>query len=307
MTTSPVPGSASEDSRLARTLVGLYPPSWRRRYQDELLVLLADTGLSARSALSLLAGSAKAWARPAVHLHDSAARMRSSITTVVAAWVALAAGGLIFGQLNEDQALRSATPGHALSHNLYALFTIAAHVSVVVLALGTAPAMLQLIVRSARRRRYRELALLSLPVTASLGFLAVLVLISRAVRTPSHGVGPYWFAALTVLGLLAGAAIVIGPNRVLHRDSPSAPFLTLAMLGTTAAAAIMAIALLATIGDLLALRAWAPTPNPWSESTAATLFYGATVVAAIAVAMTSSLRGVRASLSHGRVPTARRV
>jgi len=222
------------------------------------------------------------------------ARMRSSITVVVGAWVALAAAGLIFGQLNEDQALRSATPGHSLSQNLYQVFSLAAHLSVLVLALGTAPAMVQLLVRAARRRRYRDLLLLSLPATASLAFLIVLVLISRAVRTPSNGVGPYWFAALSVLGLSAGAAIVIGPNRVLHRASLSRGVLTLATLGTIAAAAIMAVALLATIGNLLTLREWAQTPNPFSASIAATMLYSAATIAAIAVATASSIRGVSA-------------
>src|SRR5450755_4419385 len=168
MSTAPAAAPERDDSRLARTLVGLYPSAWRHRYGDELLVLVADTGLSARTSFSLVAGAARSWARPAAHLHDPVARMRSSITVVVGAWVALAAAGLIFGQLNEDQALRSATPGHSLSQNLYQVFSLAAHLSVLVLALGTAPAMVQLLVRAARRRRYRDLLLLSLPATASL-------------------------------------------------------------------------------------------------------------------------------------------
>jgi hypothetical protein len=48
------------DSIFARFLVRLYPASWRRRYGDELLAVLAETGVTGRIAGNLVRAAARA-------------------------------------------------------------------------------------------------------------------------------------------------------------------------------------------------------------------------------------------------------
>ena len=45
-------------------LLSLYPPSWRRRYGDELRVLIGSQPFSLHAAIDLLAGAVDAWLEP---------------------------------------------------------------------------------------------------------------------------------------------------------------------------------------------------------------------------------------------------
>jgi len=75
---------------LARAMLALYPPAWRARYGDEVSALLEDSGAGPRTIASLAWHAAPAWIWPPGHLHDQPARIRASLTTVLAAWTALA-------------------------------------------------------------------------------------------------------------------------------------------------------------------------------------------------------------------------
>ena|SRR5690242_8924663 len=44
-----------------RWLLRLYPPAWRRRYEDEMAALLQEQRTGSRTALDLLRGAADAW------------------------------------------------------------------------------------------------------------------------------------------------------------------------------------------------------------------------------------------------------
>jgi len=98
-----VTGPAHRDSFGARLLAGLYPPSWRRRYGDELLALLAETGLSVRIAVNLMRAAAHAWIRPPCTCHDQTDRRRTSVVMSLWTWMLMAAALIVYGQLYEDQ------------------------------------------------------------------------------------------------------------------------------------------------------------------------------------------------------------
>jgi hypothetical protein len=88
---------------LARAALGLYPPAWRVRYGDEVLVLLEDSGAGVRAAASLAWHAVPAWACPPRHLYDRRERMRASLATVGMAWALLAGLGAVFVQLAQAQ------------------------------------------------------------------------------------------------------------------------------------------------------------------------------------------------------------
>lgn len=293
---TPLPGRKG-DRLPARALVALYPPAWRERYAEELLALIQDTGLTPRAALHLAAGAAAAWIRIPRHLLPADKRLRASVSAILAAWTVLAGAGLVYGQLSEDQALRPATAAHPLTAALYQLYTLAAHASVALLALGAAPLYLTL-ARDALRRRHRDLVLLSLPATGPLAFLAVLIAVTHLARTPGGGIGPGWFTALTVLGAATGIGIVAGLLRVLHRGQPSGAPLRLAAIGAIIAGATMTVAALAAIGNAACIAHWDPGAGPASaHPAAAALFLAATLLAGACI-LTSAARALRPALSR---------
>lgn len=294
MSDAVTPDVEPTDRALARLLVACYPPSWRARYHGEMLALLADTALSARLVADVLGAAALAWMRPARHLHNPTARLRASLAVVLTSWIALAAAALIFGQLYEDESLAPATPGHPVTATLYHLYVFTAHGSVAVLAIATLPLGVRLARDALRRRAYRELTLLSLPVTASVGFLAVLVAVSRATRRGGSGVSPSWFLLLTVVGLLAGALVAAGPTAVLRRQRPEGRLVVLAGLGATAGAATMSVATLAAAANAMAIDAWTPPTGHLHAATSSVVVYVALVMLASTVAWVSAQRAASA-------------
>jgi hypothetical protein len=286
--------AGARDRRMARFLVGCYPPSWRARYAPEMLALLADAGVSPRRAANILAAAALAWLRPAGHLYSPPARVRASLAVVFSSWIALAAAALLFGQLYEDESLAPATPRHPVTAGLYHFYVTAAHVSVAILAAATLPLGALLLSSALRRRAYREVALLTLPATASLGFLVVLVVLSHAARNAGGGLSSRWFLLLTALGLVAGAVAAAGPVAVLRRQAPGGLLVVLAGLGSGIAAFTMAAATVAAAANALAIDAWTASTMPLHAGAPTLAGYALFVMVVTVIAVVSAQRGARA-------------
>jgi hypothetical protein len=123
---------------LARAALGLYPPTWRARYGDEVRALLDDSGAGARAAASLAWRAVLAWICPSPHLHDRPARMRASLGAVLAAWAVLAGLAAVFAQLAQAQgSAQSLTlASHPVIQWSYWVFDGAIVVSVLAVATG---------------------------------------------------------------------------------------------------------------------------------------------------------------------------
>jgi hypothetical protein len=96
-------GPRADSSRRARCLLALYPRAWRARYGDEILALLADTGLGFGGSVDLLVGATRehlqivvAWsfdkAVSRIAMAVVIGSVLTSVATVVAMLVALALG-----------------------------------------------------------------------------------------------------------------------------------------------------------------------------------------------------------------------
>ncbi|AEW98410.1 hypothetical protein [Streptantibioticus cattleyicolor] len=292
MTTTPPPETEPAPTLATRALVALYPPAWRARYATEFAALLADTPVGARTVADVAAGAAGAWARPAAHLHDRPARLRTTAAVVLCGWTALAAGTVLFTKVTGDGALLLADPAHPGASRWYDVATLAASGSAAVMAAGGLPLAAAMLRASRRTPQHgRTVRLLAVPVVAALLFLAlaraVTALAAPAAR-PGDGIGTGWFLALAAGGLVVGAACAAGPASALTHSHPDPRSLTHAMIAGALATALMAIA---TASALTSQLAWPDAPlNP----TALTA-YAVTMGMALVTTATSCVRGLRAA------------
>jgi hypothetical protein len=205
----------------------------------------------------------------------------------------LAAALIVYGQLYEDQLGGSVTPGHPRTADLFRLCQVSAAASVAVLLLGDAPVYLQLVQTAARRRRLRDLVLLSLPVAAPAAFLVVLLVVSHSVEQSAGGVGSAWFLALCAFGLAAGAAAVVGPTIVLGRSSIPSATLRRSVVVAAISLALLAVAAVAAGLDLLAIHVWGTGRSPvLIASWALVVAYAAISVLILGVGGSSVVRGL---------------
>lgn len=285
---------AGAPSRLARVLVGCYPPAWRDRYGQEYLTLLTESGIGLRTAGNAVAGAADAWVRPASHLLPVPQRLRATLSMVLCAWTALAAGALVFGQVTEDQPFRDLDAATPVAHWLYTTYVIAAPLSVAAVVLGGLPLAYSLYRGAGHAQRRDVLTLLATPGLALVVFAVALVAVAKLVHhssTPGVGVGPGWFLVLVAAGVVAGAACAAGPATAVRRLPADPRAVRIAVLGAVPAILGMFVVSATSVGYAIELRSAAPgLAEPWSLLAP----YAAVMLAACAIGGVSSARGLRA-------------
>jgi hypothetical protein len=279
---------------LARAALALYPPSWRARYEDEVLAFLDESGGRLGAVASVAWRALPAWFCPPRHLHDRPARMRASLATTLLSWSMLAGLGLVFAQLTQLQGFTP--PGHPEIGWAYAVFDVALAVSALVAGLGGLPLWLLMLRRAQREQRIRDLVFLLLPVIAPVAYLAGLIVTVRLVGG-GHGVSPGWFGVVTLAGFAAAAASAAGPGAALRRLQPRGPALRLAATAAGISAAVMTAAAAAIVVAVTSLCLWAPSFAGYHHGPVPAI-YLALVAAAATVTTVSAARGTRAALAE---------
>lgn len=276
--------------RLARAALALYPPAWRDRYTGEVEALIEDTGGGIATAVSLAVRAVPMWLAPPRQLHDRDARMRASLSTVLAAWSALTGLGLVFVQLTQLQGLEPA--GHPVVGWSYGIFDIALAGSLATAIAGGLPLWLQMLHQAWREKRRRTVAALSLAVAAPASVIAAAAVALKVVHHP-EGSGPWWFVTFAVLGFVAVGVAAAGPIAALRALRPAGPAVRRA---TTAAALAACTVVLASIASAVAATGLCL----WSRNFAGyhhAAMLGAYLLLVAAIAATAGLsaaRGVRA-------------
>jgi hypothetical protein len=283
--------SDSNETRLARAALALYPPSWRARYGEEVHALLDESGGGLRAVASVAWRALPAWIRPPAHLHDRPARMRASLATGLMAWSFLTGLGLVFAQLTQFQGFRP--PGHPIVPLSYATFDAALALSIAMAGLGGLPLWLLMLRRALRERRRRDTVYLLLPLIAPAAFLAGLSITVRLVGG-ADGVSPWWFGVITLVGFGFAGTAAAGPGLALRRLQPRGPALRLAAIAGGVAAAAAVIAAVAIIVAVTGLCLWARGFAGYHAG-AIPGVYLALVVAAAAVTAVSAARGACAA------------
>jgi hypothetical protein len=239
----------SSRSFLARAALAFYPPSWRARYQDEMLALLDDSGGRLGNVASVAWRALPAWFSPPRHLHDRASRMRTSLRTTLLSGALLTGLGLVFAQLTQFQG--RTVPGNPVVSWAYAVFDVALTVAALAAGIGGLPLWLLVFRRARREQRFRDLAYLLLPVIAPVTYLAGLIVTTWLARGPggnaAHGLSPTWFGIVILAGFAAAATAAAGPGAALRRLQPRGPALRLAATAAGVAAAAMTAAAAAMV------------------------------------------------------------
>ena len=279
---------------LARAALGLYPPSWRSRYGDEVLALLDDSGGGPAAVASLAWHALPAWFCPPRHLHDRPARMRASLATALMSWSMLTGLGLVFAQLTQLQGLAPAAAPQI--RWAYAVFDVTLATSALIAGLGGLPLWLLMLRRAWREHRTRDTVYLLLPVIAPVTYLAGLIVTARLVGGAS-GVSQGWFLVITLAGFAAAATAAAGPGLALRRLQPQGPALRLAATAAGVSAGVTAVAAVAIVIAVTSLDLWARQFAGYHDGTLSGI-YLALVVATATVTAVSAARGTRAALAH---------
>ena len=298
----------------ARAALGLYPPSWRARYMDEVQALLEDSGGGLRDVASLAWHAGPAWAWPARHLHDRSGRMRASLATVLLAWALLAGLAAVFLQLAQTQQSGQVPTlaQHPVIQWAYWAFDGCLVISVLAVAAGGVPLWLRMLRAAGRGGQRGEVACLLAPVALPAAYVMVSVMVVVLARRPARPVvpsqsrsvvdlangmiGPWWFLALVILGLAVAAASAAGPGLALRRLQPHGPAVVRATRAAFVAAVAMGLAGMASLVAVVALYLWAPAYAGYHESWQVASYLPAVLLAGV-VAIASAARGIQATRS----------
>jgi len=297
---------------LARAALGLYPPSWRARYLDEVQALLEDSGAGLRDAASLAWHAVPAWAWPQRHLHDRSGRMRASLATVLMAWALLAGLAAVFLQLAQEQPAGQVTTlaQHPVIQWSYWAFDGCLVISGLAVAAGGVPLWAEMLRAAARGKQRGEVACLLAPVVVPAAYVIVSLTVAGLARRPGRPVvpsqsrsvvdlangmiGPWLFLALVLLGLAAALASAAGPGLALRRLRPDGPAVVRAVRAAFVAATMMSMAAVASLVALVALYEWAPAYAGYHQGWPVAIYLPAVLLAG-AVAIASAVRGIRAA------------
>lgn len=289
--------------RLAMLTLKAYPLAFRRRYGQEMEVLLEESTPTVTSLLDLMRGAMAAHARPPAGLAGAVStsdRLRASTSGVLACWVVFVAAGLGFYKTTENTPLSSNLLLGG-SHAAVQVLAFLASCAVVVAAMPLAAAALRHAERDRSLRR-----VVRMPIVAVIVFVVLtagLVLIAH--RQPAHhlstGAGGALIAWI-LAGCACGAICVVASRQALFAV-PVAPrqlgatliwgtLVTAAMAAITFAVAVYTVTLLVD-----ASRIADQANGPWfmSTSTWLSLTLQAFVMAICAtLATVTTLRGWRA-------------
>lgn len=198
--------------RLQRVLVASYPPSFRRRYGDELASLVEDNDSPWRDSVDLALGVGRAWVAPVfggAPLEQRRARLQTTTTTVLGAWCAslLAAGA--FAKAVDDPPL-SGLHGGALT--AYDIGTVVVEATAAAVLLAGFAFWLTVIIPALRARR-RDVALPALApaliVGVWLGITGLVALFAEHI-VRHRSIALSWpRGALTLTVLLAWGAVTV--------------------------------------------------------------------------------------------------
>jgi hypothetical protein len=292
--------------RLARLALWLYPLAFRRRYGQEMGVLLDQTPPRALAVIDLLRGALAAHLRPTATvdgLVDCTDRMRASASGVRACWVVFAAAGFGFYKTTEDTPFTAAGHAHPLlgdAHVAVQALALAASAAVVV---GALPLIIAALAQARRQPSLRfAMSLPPLAVLLFAGLTGVLVLVAHSEHSHhTTTAGGSAFIAWGLAGLGCGGVCVVASHSALFAVPLSRWRLVTALACGTLVTAAMAAMAFATALYAIALPVDAPqlagTPNGPLQlvSTGASLVAQLIImVLAAMLALTTTRRGWRA-------------
>lgn len=237
-------------TRVARTLLALYPLAFRRRYGAEMQAHLDEEPTGLRTLLNLLRGALAAHLRPTVGLADDLdveVCVRLGLSGVLACWVAFAAAGFAFYNTTEDHPFTAAGSTHPLLGGAHEAIQVLALLASGAVAFGALP-LIVIALLQARRERGRLKVLVILPFAVVILFTTATALLALLAHSEqAHHAGTLSqgaFVAWGLSGLACGAVCVMAARKALFSIHVARAWLTRALsFATLVAGAMLAITL----------------------------------------------------------------
>lgn len=292
--------------RLAMLMVNAYPLAFRRRYGDEMRVLLHESPTRMVTLLDLLRGAFAAHLRPPQGpggVVGTSDRLRASASGVLACWVIFAAAGFGFYKTTENTQFSTAGGGRLLLGGAHLAVRALAMLASFALVIGATPLILAALGRARRERSLR--VVVSLPIAAVAVFACLTAAIVWVANSgwAHHATGAARGALIAWIfaGWACATVCVVAARRALFAVPIPPRRLGAALLwGTlvTAAMALITVAVaLYTVVQVLDASRLADQPNgPWfiNTSTWLSLTMQLIVMAiSAALATITTLRGWR--------------
>lgn len=288
--------------RLAELALRFYPLAFRRRYGEELRVLLEESPPRRLAVPDLARGALVAHLRPTAAVAgyvDTAERLRASMSAQLACWGAFAAVGFGFYKTTEDAPFTAAGRAHPLLGVTHVLIQVMAVVASAAVVAGALPLILAALNRARREPSIRRL--LSLPplaVAVFLGLSAALVALAHSGPSRPSSAGGVAFIAWGLAGLAcAGVCVVASRTALFAVAMPRGRLLAAFACGTLLSAMMGAIALatalyaIALLADASALSASANGPLQLLSTGASLAVQLVLMLLAATLAATSTRRG----------------
>lgn len=188
-----------------RLLLRLYPGTWRARYEEEFLVVLAAHPFSVAESIDIIRGAFDAYLHPYLgtttlpqpeRIQRMLSTLRSSLLAIFCAYVSVVLAGLGFQKLTEAPDLQAMAQTYSLVGISFHLLVFGAVSALVAVLAGGLPLALA-IIRSALVRRQGGLLLgFAVPVLACSGVLFLMKWLA------------YAGSILLVRGLFFGAPVL---------------------------------------------------------------------------------------------------
>jgi hypothetical protein len=282
-------------------ILGAYPPSFRRRYGDELTGLVADGHAGWRDTVDLVRGAGHAWVSPVFGgppAQARRARLQATTVTVLAAWCASLVAGAGFAKSVDDPRL----PGlHGAAWAAYTTGSAALQVlAAVVLASGFAVWLLVVVPAGRAHRRDVLVPALAPAVVAALwlGVTGLVALFAHHVVRRGNVALTWPRGAVVLAVLVAYAAVTLacvvgcatGAAVALRRAELSAP--RLARTAVVAVLAALGVAVEAVAAVVCLVQLWRPGGGLDPRDGVFSAGAAAVLVAAAVVAAVSASRAV---------------
>jgi hypothetical protein len=294
-------------------LLRWYPPAWRDRYGEELVVYMEDHFGPGRpplvARLSLLAGGIRERVRRCALAGDgvpSPDRVRAGVLTVLSSWTAFVVAGSSFAKLSEhfDAALPSGAGPRDVPDLAYTVVQSVAMLTglvVIVGALLAVPSFVRFL-RSSGWPSIRSHVIRAAACTLLTAGLSIPLLVwahhlndhQRNGGLPGFGALFLAWAAVVVLALTLWTAVAVAAGR---RVTLSRPFLVVEAVLAVAVAGAMLVILTATALWWAAIAGHAPSflsadpSSPLNAQLVATVALMTVAVAAAVAGVISIVRG----------------
>ncbi len=286
---------------IQRSLVRLYPHTWRERYEEEVLAMLEQRSLSFTDGVNLFFGALDAQLHPhlgttGMALYERTLAMfltlRRSLLTIFCAFIGFVLAGWTFQKMTEYDDFVAVARTHSVVGLSFNLVVIGAVVALLAILVGGLPIVMAVIRSALAHKRRGPLLLLTVPFLTFVVLLGTIRLL-EALHRPGSQLSPVldrglFFGTLLAVAIASAGAVCFA----VARSEVSEKLLRVAVLPSILATLSMVLVLAATIIWGFGLRDAAPQLFAGNDGIVGSSTTGTWLAIVIAMAIATALSTV---------------